>query len=114
MDQMIEATFIHWYNWSYCIGQVFSVYISVGVLEYYSRCTIKLNYTSHQNFYDSIHPYYFTIASTVVFILTTLQLVCACVGLCLLVYYKKHLNIDRTGENLLKLIYEIFLETHLS
>ena len=36
-----------------------------------------------------------------------LQLVCACVGLCLLVYYKKHFNIDRTGEHPLKLIYQV-------
>ena len=94
MDQMIEAssdqlsTFIHWYNWSCSIGQVIRLYISVGVLEDYSSCTIKLNYTSHQNFYDSIHPHHFTTASTAVFIVTSLQFVCACVGLCLLVYYK--------------------------
>ena len=92
MHQMMEAssdqlsTFIHWYNWSCSIGQVVSVYISVGVLEYYSRCTIKLNYTSHQKFYDLIHPNYLTMTSTAVFIVTSLQFVCACVGLCLLVY----------------------------
>ena len=38
MDQMMEAssdqlsTFIHWYNWSYSIGQVISVYL------FYQEC----------------------------------------------------------------------------
>ena len=36
-----------------------------------------------------------------------LQLVCACTGLCVLVRYKRQLNIDRTGEHPLKLIYQV-------
>ena len=113
MDQMMEAssdqlsTFIHWYNWSCSIGQVISVFISAGVIEYFSHCTIDFKYNTSQSFYDTIHPFYFTVASVVVFMMTTLQLVCACVGLCLLVYYKKHLNVDQTGENLLKLIHNV-------
>ena len=113
MDQMMEAssdqlsTFIHWYNWSYCIGQVISVYILSGVLEYFSHCTIKLNLGHPEAIKDVLHPHYFTIACSALLIMATLQFVCACVGLCLLVYYKKYLNIDRTGENLLKLIYKV-------
>ena len=113
MDQMMEAssdqlsTFIHWYNWSCSIGQVISVFISAGVIEYFSHCTIDLKNNTSQTFYDTIHPFYFTIASIAVFIMATLQLVCACAGLCSLVYYKKHLNVDRTGENLLKLIHKV-------
>ena len=113
MDQMMEAssdqlsTFIHWYNWSCSIGQVVNVYISSGVLEYFSHCTINLNLGHPEDIINVLHPHYFTITSTVVFIMTSLQLMCACVGLCLLVYHKKHLNIDRTGENLLKLIYKV-------
>ena len=37
----------------------------------------------------------------------SLQLVSAVIGLCLLVYSKKHFNIDRTGEHPLKLIYNV-------
>ena len=36
-----------------------------------------------------------------------LQLMCACIGVCLLVYSKKHLNIDQTGDHPLKLIYNV-------
>ena len=104
-DQL--STFIHWYNWSCCIGQVISVYILSGVLEYFSHCTINLNLGHPENIRNVLFPHYFTIACSVVLIMAILQFVCACVGLCLLVYYKKHLNIDRTGENLLKLIYKV-------
>ena len=113
MDQMMEAssdqlsTFIHWYNWSCSIGQVISVYILSGVLEYFSYCTIKINLEQPEEIRNALHPHYFTIAFTAVLIMATLQLVCACVGLCLLVYYKKHLNVDQTGENLLKLIHKV-------
>ena len=61
MDQMMEAssdqlsTFIHWYNWSYCIGQVISVYILSGVLEYFSHCTIKLNLGHPEAIKDVLH-----------------------------------------------------------
>ena len=113
MDQMMEAssdqlsTFIHWYNWSCSIGQVISVYILSGVLEYFSYCTIKINLEQPEEIRNALHPHYFTIAFTAVLIMATLQLVCACAGLCLLVYYKKHLNVDRTGENLLKIIHKV-------
>ena len=113
MDQMMEAssdqlsTFIHWYNWSCCIGQVICVFILSGVLEYFSHCTINLNLGHPEDIRNVLHPHYATIAFTAVLIMAILQFVCACVGLCLLVYYKKHLNIDRTGENLLKLIYKV-------
>ena len=36
-----------------------------------------------------------------------LQLVCACIGLCLLVYSKKHFYIDQTGQHPLTLIYRV-------
>ena len=113
MDQMMEtssdqlSTFIHWYNWSCSIGQVISVYILSGVLEYFSYCTIKINLEQPEEIRNALHPHYFTIAFTAVLIMATLQLVCACVGLCLLVYYKRHLNVDQTGENLLKIIHKV-------
>ena len=96
MDQMMEAssdqlsTFIHWYNWSCCIGQVISVYILSGVLEYFSHCTINLNLGHPEDIRNVLFPHYFTIACSALLIMAILQFVCACVGLCLLVYYKKN------------------------
>ena len=46
-------------------------------------------------------------ASTGILFGVCLQLVCACTGLCVLVCYKRQLNIDRTGEHPLKLIYRV-------
>ena len=113
MDQMLEAssdqlsTFIQWYNWSCNIGQVISVYISAGVLEYFSQCTMVLNTHNPEKIRSTIHPYYFLIAFTVVLVMASVQLICACIGLYVMVYYKKHFNIDRTGEHPLKLIYQV-------
>ena len=113
MDQMLEAssdqlsTFIHWYYWSCNIGRLILVYISIGVLAYYRFCTMVLDVEDISKMYSALHPYYFDIACVAVLFMGTLQLVCACVGLCLLVYYKKHFNIDRTGEHPLKLIYKV-------
>ena len=113
MDQMLEAssdqlsTFVNWYNWSCIIGQVVSAYIMAGVLEYFSHCTMELNTQKHNEIHNALHPLAYNVAFTAVAILAGLQLVCACVGLCLLVYYKKHFNIDRTGEHPLKLIYQV-------
>ena len=114
MDQMLEAssdqlsTFIHWYYWSSNIGPVIVVVMSAGVLQYYSQCTIKLTDIQHPDeLYETLHPYYYTIMCTAIIFMVTLQLVCACVGLCLLVKYKKHFNIDQTGEHPLKLIYQV-------
>ena len=113
MDQMMEAssdqlsTFIHWYNWSCSIGQVICMYIASGVLEYYSHCNLVMNLGLPEEIRNVLHPHYFTIVSASVLMIATLQLVCACAGLCLLVYYKRHFNVDRTGENLLKLIHKV-------
>ena len=113
MDQMLEASsdqlsvFIHWYYWSCNIGRLILVYISIGVLAYYRFCTMVLDVEDISKMYSTLHPYYFDIACVAVLFMGTLQLVCACVGLCLLVYYKKHFNIDRTGEHPLKLIYQV-------
>ena len=114
MDQMLEAssdqlsTFIHWYYWSSNIGPVVVAFMSAGVLQYYSQCTIKLTDIQHPDeLYETLHPYYFAVMCTAMIFMATLQLVCACVGLCLLVKYKKHFNIDQTGEHPLKLIYQV-------
>ena len=113
MDQMLEAsseqlsTFIQWYYWSCNVGRLILMYVSAGVLEYYSSCTIDLEDQETENIFETLHPYYFAIACTAVLIMGGLQLVSAVVGLCLLVYSKKHFNIDRTGEHPLKLIFNV-------
>ena len=113
MDQMLEAssdqlsTFIQWYNWSCTIGQVICVYISSGVLEYFSQCIMVLNTSIPREIHKDLHPYYFTISFTALLFMACLQLVSVCVATLILLYYKKHFNIDRTGEHPLKLIYQV-------
>ena len=63
--------------------------------------------TQHNTILSALEPQRIIIGFTTLIIMVVLQLVCACVGLCLLVYYKKHFNIDRTGEHPLKLIYQV-------
>ena len=111
MDQMLEASsdqlsrFIHWYYWSGNIGPAVFFLLEVGTFGFFSLCTRNLQSLHPQNLLssESTHVVY----CTVLFIIASLQLVCTCVGLCLLVYYKKHFNIDRTGEHPLKLIYQV-------
>ena len=111
MDQMLEASsdqlsrFIHWYYWSSNIGPAVFFLLEVGTFGFFSLCTRNLQSLHPQNLLssESTHVVY----CTVLFIIASLQLVCTCVGLCLLVYYKKHFNIDRTGEHPLKLIYQV-------
>ena len=113
MDQMLEAsseqlsTFIHWYYWSCNVGRLILLYIMAGVLAYFGGCVLDLSVSNPIEMYIDVHPLCFTISCTTMIIMFSLQLACACVGLCLLVYYKKHFNIDRTGEHPLKLIYQV-------
>ena len=115
MDQMLEAssdelsTFIHWYYWSCNVGKLLTVCFATGILIIYSDCVIKLdkNLQNATNLYNDLHPYYFTVTTIFFMIVLGLQLVCACVGLFLLIGFKKHFNIDRTGEHPLKLIYKV-------
>ena len=113
MDQMLEAssdelsTFIHWYYWSCNMGKQLSVCCATGILIFYGECAIKLDLQNATDIYNDLHPYYFTITTTFFMIVIGLQLVCACVGLFLLIGLKKHFNIDRTGEHPLKLIYKV-------
>ena len=113
MDQMLEAssdqlsTFIHWYYWSQNLGQLVSLCFITAVLTYFSQCNIKLDIQYTTEPYNHLHPYEFTITIVVILFVAGLQLVCACVGLCLLVCSKRHLNIDRTGQHPLKLVYQV-------
>ena len=107
MDQMLEAssdklsTFIHWYYWSSNLGKLVIMYISFGVLMYYHQCATKPLDMMRQTILK------IDIGNTTVLLCVGLQLVCACTGLCVLVCYKRQLNIDRTGEHPLKLIYQV-------
>ena len=120
MDQLLEAssnqlsTFIDWYYWSCKVGQLIVMLLSVGVLIYFSSCTYPLNTTASNTLYnDMIQMYSFIIACmcTVMLLMAGVQLVCASVGLFLLVCSKRQFNIDRIGENPLTLIYRVLKYT---
>ena len=107
MDQMLEAsseqlsTFIHWYYWSSSCGRLAIEYIVIGVLDFYSQCNVQEENLT----YGYMHrKFQHTISTTAIMVLGSVQLVCAFVGLCLFLWSKKHLVIDRTGQHPLKLI----------
>ena len=112
MDQMLEAsseqlsTFVHWYFWSTYCGKLFIEYTVVGVLTYYSLCAGSLD--NHNNVHEYLHDsFQHAIYTTAILVLGSIQLVCASIGLFILLRYKKHLVIDRTGQHPLKLIYMV-------
>ena len=113
MDQMLEAssdklsTFIHWYYWSSNLGYLVIMSISYAVVIYYHQCTVTLDIRKINNTALFLLEYETDIVNTAVLLCVGLQLVCACTGLCVLVCYKRQLNIDRTGEHPLKLIYQV-------
>ena len=117
MDQMLEAssdelsTFIHWYYWSCNVGRQLVVSSATVILVIYSKCNIKFDLQNATDLYKDLHSQYFTITTTSVLIVFSLQLVCAILGLFLLIGSKKHFNIDRTGEHPLKLIYRVLRYT---
>ena len=105
MDQMLEAssdklsTFIHWYYWSSKLGNLVIIYIGYAVILYFqNNCLIAIN---------KIDLSTIQIENIVALFSSGLQLVCAGTGLCLLVCYKRQLNIDRTGDHPLKLINQV-------
>ena len=107
LDQMMEAssgklsTFIHWYYWSSNFGNLAILYISDMVLIYYHHC-IMIQGTNSK---PTRIRYQVLIANIFGICCGVLQLVCACTGLCMLVCFKRHLKIDRTGEHPVRLIY---------
>ena len=115
MDQMPEAssnqlsTFIQWYYWSCTVGQAIIILVTTGIIEFYSNCIIELNTTGsdHVDIYKLLHPYYFTITDTAILFMAGMQLICVFAGLCVFLCSKKHFKIDQTGNNPLKLIYQV-------
>ena len=104
MDQMLEAssdklsTFIHWYYWSSKLGNLVIIYIGYAVILYFQTCIIEIN---------ELDVSMIQIENIVGLFSSGLQLVCAGTGLCLLVCYKRQLNIDQTGDHPLTLIYQV-------
>ena len=102
MDQMLEAssnklsTFIHWYYWSSKLGNLVIIYIGYAVMLYFKNCIIGMN--------DEVLST-IKILNIAGLLCSGLQLVCSATGLLLLVCYKRQLNVDRTGDHPLKLIY---------
>ena len=112
MDQMLEAssdelsTFIHWYYWSNNLAQLLQLYTMYFMIFYYHQCNMKVD-LSQINGNTSTIGYQVTIACSLGIVSGILQLMCACAGLCVIICYKRQLNIDRTGEHSLKLIYQV-------
>ena len=104
MDQMLEAssdklsTFIHWYYWSSKLGTLIIGYMAYAVMSYFQHCHI---------IFEEMSRFLIKTANIIALFSAGLQLVCAGTGLCLLVCYKRQLNIDRTGDHPLKLIYQV-------
>ena len=92
------STFIHWYYWSSKLGNLVIIYIGYAVILYFQNCIIAIN---------EIYISTIQIASIGGLFSSGLQLVCAGTGLCFLVCYNRQLNIDRTGDHPLKLIYQV-------
>ena len=105
MDQMLEAssdqlsTFIHWYYWSINLGHVLPYYITLGVLVYYSSCKIDFTDLGDELFYN--------IYSHIILCMAVVLLTLSFTGLCLLIRTRKHLSIERPGQNPLKLIHQV-------
>ena len=110
MDQMLEESsdklscFIHWYFWSSFLGKLALTLLMIGGLVYYSDCVISADIdTIHQDF----HIYEITAANILIILMSALQLLTALFGLFYLIHSKKHLNIDRTGDNPIILLYKV-------
>ena len=113
MDQMLESpseqlsNFIHWYYWSCNVGQLLITYTEMGVVIRFSMCIIDVTNIESDHLLHHIHPFEVEIACISIIIMGSIQFVSSCVGLCLITCSKKHLNIDRTGDHPLKLIYQV-------
>ena len=111
MDQMLEAasdnlsTFIHWYYWCSSIGSIIIIYVSDGALIYYHQSTIDTKQVNDTAQFVLI--YQTDAVNSAIISCLVVQLVCACIGLCMLIRFKTLLVIDRTGEHPLKLIYHV-------
>ena len=111
MDQMLEAasdklsTFIHWYYWCSSFGSLIIIYVSDGALIYYHQSTIDTKQVNDTAQFVLI--YQTDAVNSAIISCLVVQLVCACIGLCMLIRFKTLLVIDRTGEHPLKLIYHV-------
>ena len=78
------------------------MYLMLGILLYFSSCTLSVKPTD--NPFDQLHSYEFV---TILIACASVQLSSASWGVGILVGFKQHLNIDRTGDHPLKLIYQV-------
>ena len=111
MDQMLEAasdklsTFIHWYYWSSSFGSLIIIFVSDGALIYYHQSTIDTKQVNDTA--QFVLKYRIDAVNSALISCLVVQLVCACIGLCMLIRFKRLLVIDRTGDHPLKLIYQV-------
>ena len=115
MDQLLESpscqlsNFIHWYYWSCNVGQLLITYMEMSVVIRFSMCIIDLTNIKVDDLYQYMHSFEVAIGCLAFLIMGSIQFVSACVSLFLIIYSKKHLNIDRTGDHPLKLIYQVLV-----
>ena len=106
MDQMLEAssnhfsTFIHWYYLSINLGRVAVFCLSLGILVYYSSCKLTIPDSLQSSEFNDIFVH-------IIFCMAVMQLILSLIGLCLLIFTKKHLNIERPSHNPLKLVHKV-------
>ena len=110
MDQILEAnsdqlgTFIHWYYWSLNLGRLIVYYMSVSMATYYSECKIQFNISDPKSSYDTYNCKLYC-----VYLLGfgIIQGLLSTAGLFLLVYKKSCMNIERPGQNPLRLVFNV-------
>ena len=98
MNQMLEdssdklSTFIQWYYWGSKLGRLIICLVAFGTLVYLGNCHMQASYPFRYRFV-------LVIGSSVCLIQGSLQVVCVIVGIWLIVYNKKHFNIDQIGSS---------------
>ena len=104
MDQLLESSsdqlssFIHWYYWSGFAGQSIPLILTAGITVIESHCIVAI--TSQYPTIDILQNYD-------TFCISLIQLTLTIAGLIVLIRYKKRLNIEKSGNNPLKLIYKV-------
>ena len=105
-DQL--SAYIRLYYWSCNVGRLVLLYSSFLLLVIFGLCVMEVNMLSSTNLYHLLYPHYYDIIfCSAILVMASVQLTCACIGLCVLLHNKKYFNIDRTGDHPLKLIYNV-------
>ena len=110
-DQMIEAssaqlsTFIHWYYWSLCVGNICVNSVIAGMVGYYSQCNINIQILEEGKY----GKYQINLLAWIILPVNVIQCISCCITLLLLYIkkFKKYLNIEPVGTNPIKTIIDV-------